>query len=162
MRPLLSLFTSLLLASRVLASPPVNLYPIESVNVVGCAHSMTGSATYDFATALTGTTSGPIDLGLVGCFSFSVTGTGSGQVRLWQSNNSTTYTAGTTQTAGVIVATFPIGNKNAQAVYSWTKTARYAWFDFPALSPNISGPNYVTPVANTVTLWHYLPTNWPN
>lgn len=164
MRFLLSLFIAATLATLANAYPPVSLVPIESQNVAGCAHAMTGAATYAFNQSITGSTSAAIDLGLVGCFSFSVTSTAGGQsLRIWQSSSSTSYTASTTVSAGTIVATFLPGGPNQQACYSFTKLGgRYVWFDIPGLSPNLGGPNFVTPTASKYSVWYYTPTNWPN
>lgn len=153
----------LCLALSVKAAPPVNLYPIESYNQVGCPHAMTGTLIYALSSAVSGTTSGPIDMGAYGCFTFSITATGANlPVRMWQSNNSTTYTAGTTNTAGTQVANCMAGGPNAQAVYTWTKQARYVWFDIPPISPSKSGPNYTTPVAGSYSVFYLTPTAWPN
>jgi hypothetical protein len=171
LRRLTFLFTLLLCGLHVSASAgtPVNLTPLNSVNESVCAKQMTGTATYALSSALTGTTSGPVDLGLVGCFSFSVTSTGGTVVRVWQSSSSTTYTAGTSNTAGTIFAYALPGGPNGQACYSLQKAGgRYVWFDIPASQPNKNGapfntgPGYVTPTAITTSVWYYLPTNWPN
>ncbi len=162
MRLLLSLFIALLLSTSARAGlSPVDLKPLQTDNVAGCPQGMTGSATYIMSQAITGTTSASIDLGLYSCFSFSVTATAGGQsIRVWQSNSSTTYTAGTSNTAGTVFGTALPGGPNAQAVYSLTKQGgRYVWFDIPGLSPNLPGPNYVTPTASKYSIWYYLPTS---
>lgn len=158
---LLCLFTTLLLSPLpVFALGPVDLKPLQTDNMAGCAVAMTGSATYSLSNAITGTTSAAIDLGAFGCFAFSVTATAGGQpIRVWQSNNSTTYTAGTTVSAGTLVATALVGGPNQQACYSFTKMGgRYIWFDIPGMSPALPGPNYVTPTASRYSVWYYLPT----
>ncbi len=110
---------------------------------------MTGSATYALNEALTGTSSSAIDLGLVGCFAFSMTST-AGACQLWFGNQSNTYTAGT------MYGTFLAGS------YSVPKVARYAWFEVPASSPSVWAALESTPTASTTSIWYFTPTNWPN
>ena len=159
MRPPKSLFTAFLLIIALLMGPfganslnagtPVSLNPLNTLNPGYCPHASTGTATYDLASALTNTSSSAIDLGLVGCFSFSITTTANA-VQIWIGNNGNTYTAGS------------LYGTAASGCYSMPKVARYVWFTVPALSTNISGPNYVTPTASKTSVWHFIPTNWPN
>lgn len=153
MRRLLFLCTLLSLALRSYASPPVSLVPIETQNLAGCPHEMTGTATYALASALTGTSSSAIDLGLFGCFSFTITETGNGAVQIWTGPSSTTYTPSVNGGSLYGIA--------VPGTYTLTKIGRYVWFTLPASSPGVFAPLEVTPVAQTVSIWYQTPTNWP-
>lgn len=131
-------------------SGPVNFNPVQSINLSGCPHQITGTATYALASALTNTSSSAIDLGLVGCFAFSITSTGGAQIQVWSGPTNNTYTA------GAQVGTVKPGN------WSMTKVSRYVWFTIPASSPSVYAAGEVTPTAVTTSIWYYLPTNWPN
>ncbi len=157
---LLCLSIMLLWSTRASALGPVDLKPLQTDNIAGCARGATGTATYVFNQAITGTTSAAIDLGNFGCFFFTVTTTGGGQpIRIWTSSNSTSYTSGTTVTAGSLYGFATPAGPNQQANYTMTKVARYVWFDIPGMSPAIGGPNYVTPPASKYSLWYYVPTD---
>lgn len=164
LRPLWTLAAALfVLAGSLRADASFDLSPLNSVYEPVCAHAMTGTTSYALSSALTGTVSGPIDLGLVGCFSFCVTGTGSAKVRLWQSSSSTTYTAGTTNTAGTIAATFRMGGLNAQACYSFQKLGgRYVWFDLAPSTGVPYAPLGVTPTPIKASVFYTIPNLWPN
>lgn len=112
---------------------------------------MTGTATYALASALTGTVSSVIDVGLVGCYGISITQTGASEaVQIWTSFDNNTYTAGNGGSA-------TLWGKAVAGNYSIEKDARYLFFLVPARQ----GPStyYVTPTATTVRVW--IPTNWP-
>ena len=146
------LFTLLLLgalSSASHAAPPINLDPWETIQEDTCPHQMTGTATYALSSALTGTTSSVIDLGLYGCFSFSVTST-VGAVELWVSNSNVTTTPAAKYGTAV------------PGSYSVPKVARYAFFRFPPSSPGIPSAGSVTPTPATASVWYFTPTNWPN
>ena len=176
MRPLLSRFTSLprALSALVLAlslagglRAGASILDLSTTGVLSpdyCPHVLSGTAVYALSSALSGTSSGPIDLGAVGCFAFCITGTGSAKIDLLQSFNSTTYVAGTTQTAGTIFATCQQGNQYAQRCYAVPKKGgRYVWFYIEP--PTASGPYaplQVTPKASTTTIQYLIPNAWPN
>ncbi|MBU6231466.1 hypothetical protein KGP36_02255 [Patescibacteria group bacterium] len=148
-------FLSTLLLSALPAfafadSGPVNFNPSTSINLSGCPHQITGTATYALASALTNTSSSAIDLGLVGCFAFDITSTGGTQIQVWTGPINNTYTAGSQ------VGMVKPGN------WSMTKVARYVWFIIPPSSPSVFAAGEVTPTAVTTSIWYYLPTNWPN
>lgn len=132
-------------ASLCAGNSPVDLRPLNTIASNSCPQASTGTAVYALNNALTGTTSSSIDLGLFACFSFSVTST-AGAVQVWTGNSSNTYTAGS------LYGTVLTGS------YSLPKVSRYVWFSAPVLSPNIGGPNYVTPAATRTSIWYYLPT----
>ena len=173
MRPFQSLFTRrrlwtlaaalFVIAGSLRAAPPFSLTPLNSVYEPVCAHATTGTVSYALSSALTGTTSGPIDLGLVGCFTFCVTGTGGAVVRLWHSGSATTYTAGTTNTAGTIAATFLMGGPNGQACYAFQKLGgRYVWFDLAPSTGVPYAPLGITPTAIKGSVFYTIPNLWPN
>lgn len=147
MRRLLSLFITALalLPLSLQASSPVDLTPLSTNNEAGCSEAMTGTATYVFNQALTGTTSSVADLGLYNCFSFSVTSTGGGSVQVYTSNIS--YTAW---------ALYAIA-KGAGS-FGMTKVGRYVEFVLPPNSPGIFAAGQVTVTAQKTSLWYYTPT----
>ncbi len=128
-------------------APPVYLYPSSSVLSAGCPHAATGTATYALATAITGTTSAPVDLGAIGCFFFDVTATGGTAVYVEFSNLS--YTS------------FSYFGTATPGSYAIPKMARYAEFLIPP-QRSFFNPLYTTPTASTASVWYYLPSDWPN
>jgi hypothetical protein len=96
---------------------------------------------------VTGTTSAPIDLGLVGCFFFDVTGTGGAPVYIEFSNLS--YTA------------FSYFGTAIPGAYSIPKIARYVEFSIPP-QQKFFNPLYITQTAATDSVFYFLPTDWPN
>ena len=165
MRFLQSRFTSLRLAlsAALLAvsfaaglsagNSPVDLKPLNTLNPGYCPHAMTGTATYELATAATGTSSAVLDLGLVGCFSFSFTSNGGSVAQVWFTNSSNTYTANSLYGTAL------------PGAYSVPKVARYVWFSLPANTVSAAVPGAPTQLSHTVTtgsIWTYLPSNWPN
>jgi len=149
------------ISSFASAASPYNNQPTGTLNPDYCAHQATGTATYLLNKALTGTASATVDLGLVGCFFLNVTSTGGANLRVWWTSNSTSYTAGTTVSAGTFTSYAIPGGPNQIGCYAIPKIARYLYVDTP---PSIGVPfaaGGTTPTAITTSCWYYLPTNWP-
>ena len=138
-------------------NPAVDLNPLNTLNPGYCPHQMTGTATYALASARTLSASSVVDLGLFGCFCFSISTTANA-VQVWVGNQGNTYTAN----AGAVAGGNKLYGTALSGSYCMPKVARYVWFVVPKLSPSISGPNYVTPPATSTSVWYYTPTNWPN
>ena len=159
------LFLSMLLLFVIpglsFSATPVNMVPQSTLNPDYCAHQATGTATYLLASALTGTTSASVDVGLFGCYFLTVSQTAGAPVRLWWSDNATTYTAGTTNTAGTMWGTMVAGGPNQPAVYAVPKVARYFWVDVPPSYGVPFAAGGLTPTAIKTTVWAKFPTNWP-
>jgi hypothetical protein len=164
-RPSLStllLCATLALSSFASASPPVSLVPANTLNPDYCAHQATGTATYLLSNATTGTASASVDVGLYGCFYMNITQTGGGApVRIWWNDISTTYTAGTSVTAGTMWGQAIAGSQSQRSAYAIAKVARYFSVDTPPSTGVPYAALGVTPTAIKTSVWLYFPTNWP-